>query len=229
MIANKSNESSVFGDDKDGSTYSGETLAEGRPTRKNAGRRTLDPNYVNSTDCIKDAIGDLIEENKSIKSSSKTNKHMKALDKFGVITRKRARSPELALLPLSPIGFPTDMELEALEAPIDPRITLASELEPINIVFSIPPGFHGPLHLSLDPSTLLRLSTPPSTRQNSPLPFFNPKRRCLRVKSFTETESEATQSDEVKDFIQKNGPPRGFCELPPGKKFQIFVILPNPL
>jgi hypothetical protein len=195
-------------------SVSQEIATSGRPVRKSAGRRDMDPNFVNSTDNINDAIGDLLEENRIIFGGSKNKK---------IIKRKRARSVTPPLPPLDIVNFPTEEDFKAQEEPIDPYITMASELQPINITFNIPLGFHGPLKVNIDPATLLRLSTPPSTRQHSPLPFT--KRQCFgfdqALSTISKLEKPVTPfvgvSPLVARFIRKHGQPRGFCDLPPGK------------
>jgi hypothetical protein len=195
--------SSAFEDSIDMTVDPIQISTSGRPLRKNAGRRTIDPNYVNSTDNINDAIGDLKEESKIAPSKFKKP-----------LRKKRMRS--LSPPPLSPLSvdFPTEAEFLAQEDPVDPYITMASGLQPINLTFNIPQGFNGLLKVQIDPATLLRLSTPPSTRQQSPA--FPTKRQCFGLSSPVKSECRDQTSPTVASFIMKNGPPRGFCDLPPG-------------
>jgi hypothetical protein len=167
----------------------GDMPQPGRPVRKSAGRREIDPNYVNSTETINDAIGDLVEENKAIYPKQKK-----------AIKRKRARSPSPP--PLSPVEFPSNQQLKAQEDPIDLTIAMPSEA-PCHITVNVPLGFQGPIHLSIDATLLQRLSTPPSTRQQTPFIQAPPPKRQRFGKI-------------VERFVAKHGQPRGFCHLPPG-------------
>jgi hypothetical protein len=165
----------------------------GRPVRKSAGKKTPDPDFVDSkalddelSDYIDDTFSD--EEPEEIEEVTPTKRKPKR--------QKRAPSPSPP--PLSPLP-PEDAPLRmSSPEPIDlgePLLQQLVDLEPINLTFNIQPGFSGPLHIQLD------LSNVP-----------------LRVKRAGRTGDEVDTTKGGKAIsLALNQDKKGFLTFPPGK------------
>jgi hypothetical protein len=173
----------------------------GRPSRKNAGKRSIDPNYVNSTEAIHDAIGDLRDERKQLTLGS-GKKQTK---------RKRPRTPSPQPQPLSPVECPTQEDFDALDV-VDatPQLLDPADMEPMSLTFNIPANFEGPLKIVLDPSMFVRQAAASSLRRG--MAFFGQAHKRAR----REEAVKAAKNKRVAQFIELHGKPRGFCDLPPG-------------
>jgi hypothetical protein len=180
----------------------------GRPVRRTAGKRALDSNYVNSTDAIRDTLGDMIEETKNLFTNKNTKKRVST-------ALRKIRSPTPP--PLRTVDCPDASVFSTMENSPAPEITAATAFEPINLTFNIPLGFHGPLKIQLDGDILSRLATPSPLSHNFP----TPPRANKRARIFDEhlpVHKKASRSKKIDRFIRKHGhAPRGFCDLPPGK------------
>jgi hypothetical protein len=184
--------------------------ASGRPVRKGAGKRPTDSNFVNSIDAIHDSIGDLVEENKKLISSSKSAKR-KALAVF-----KRGRSPSPP--PLVPIECPDVKAFAVQENDPAPEVIERTAMEPVNLVFHIPPGFQGPLKVQLDPETIARLATPCPLALSYSIPRSHKRQRLTDVDLSPKAIKKSHLPINVQRWVKKYGDkPRGFCDLPAGK------------
>jgi hypothetical protein len=130
----------------------------GRPVRTTAGRRSLDPGYMDSTEVImaedSDDSDDLFDD------EDVPNKKRKKL--FGG-SRKRKRMlspPPPALSDMASDAFLSRENSPAFSVgtPGESMSIVAEPMEPINLTFNIPLGFHGPLRVQIDSSLLQQLS-----------------------------------------------------------------------
>jgi hypothetical protein len=176
-----------------------------RPTRKTAGKRAVNPDYVNSTEVIQDAIGDMIDENKEIMNGGRSKGRK----------RKRARSPSPLPPPLSPVEVLNEAHFTPMEESPMPETMEVSHFEPINLTFNIPLGFQGPLKVELDPSNFVRRPTAPVPQRTQYVVEPPVKRRKLEQGS-----QNGARSKKMAKWVKKYGkPPRGFLDLPAGKTF----------
>lgn len=195
--------------------------ANGRPLRKSAGKRQSDPEFVNSTEVIQDAMGDMKEDNKMLLTSGRRTKTVK---------RKRARSPSPSAPPLSPVQCITDADFttpqETTPAPVEVTETTESEVPGINLTINIPAGFVGPIKLQLDQSLLSKFTqsqakSPKNVAPAKPaerLSSLNPT-LFKRAKAAEDAQKTKTsKSKKLTKWIKKYGsPPRGFLDLPAGE------------
>ncbi len=132
----------------------------GRPVRTTAGRRSLDPNYMDTTEVIKgeesDDSDDLLDDDDDV--SKKKRK------KLQEISRKRKRMlspPPPSLSDVASDAFVSRENSPAFSVgtPAETSSIMAQPtMEPINLTFNIPLGFHGPLRVQIEPSLLQQLS-----------------------------------------------------------------------
>jgi hypothetical protein len=188
--------------------------ANGRPMRKSAGKRLSNPEFVNSTEVIQDAMGDMKEDNRALLTSGRRTKATK---------RKRARSPSPAIAALSPVQCVTESDFTTQETtPAPVEVTEATGGGPINLTFNIPLGFVGPLKVQLDPSILNQLGHFQPTRSSTQAISTEklPKANDFKRLKLTEESQkpQAPKSKKLTKWIKKYGaPPRGFLDLPAGK------------
>jgi len=131
----------------------------GRPVRTTAGRRSLDPGYMDTTEVIEDEdiddSDDFLDDDEDL-----SNKKRKKLQ-GGSRKRKRMLSPP----PPSLSDVESDAFLSRESSPAfsvgTPAETLSivaeAMMEPINLTFNVPLGFHGPLRVQIDQSLLQQL------------------------------------------------------------------------
>jgi hypothetical protein len=194
--------------------------ANGRPLRKSAGKRQSDPEFVNSTEVIQDAMGDMKEDNKILLTSGRRTKTVK---------RKRARSLSPSAPPLSPVQCITDADFtttqETTPAPVEVTETAESEVPGINLTINIPAGFVGPIKLQLDQSLLSKFAqnmtkSPMNAvpvQQIEKLSTLNPS-LVRHAKVTEEAKTKNPKSKKLTKWIKKYGsPPRGFLDLPAGE------------
>ena len=132
----------------------------GRPVRTTAGRRSLDPGYMDTTEVIKDEddddSDDLLDDDEDVIKKKRK--------KLQLGSRKRKRLPSPPPPPLSDgasDGFSTRENSPAFSVatPGDTTNIVAEPMmEPVNLTFNIPLGFHGPLRVQIDPSFFQQLS-----------------------------------------------------------------------
>jgi hypothetical protein len=183
------------------------TQPRGRPSRKGAGKRTTDPDFVNSTEVIQDAIGDMIDENKEIMNGGRTKGRK----------RKRARSPSPLPPPLSPVEVLNEAHFTPMEETPVPETMEMAQFEPISLTFNIPLGFSGPLNVQLDPSNFIRRPAAPTPQRTQYVVEPPVKRKKMELAS-----SNGPRSKKLAKWIKKYGaPPRGFMDLPAGKSSSI--------
>jgi len=132
----------------------------GRPVRTTAGRRSLDPDYMDTTEVIDDEDGNdsdyHLDDDEDM--SKKKRKKLKGISR----KRKRILSPP----PPSLSDIESDSFLSREDSPAfsigtpeeTTSIVAEAMTEPINLTFNIPLGFHGPLRVQIDSSLLQQLS-----------------------------------------------------------------------
>ncbi|KAF4536259.1 DNA-binding protein [Lasiodiplodia theobromae] len=123
----------------------------GRPIRDNAGRKSLDPSYLDTIEVVDDE--GLESESGSEDEEGVKKKHPK---------RKRTPSPPLLDVDQMPL-FPEDVPSREPT----PQFLDEDEASSINLTVNIPKGFSGPLVLKIDRGMLDNgRSEPPSKRQH---------------------------------------------------------------
>jgi hypothetical protein len=160
----------------------------GRPVRKSAGKKTPDPDFVD-TKTLDDELSDYIDEPLSEEEPEDLDDDPPIKRKF----KKQKRTPSPSPPPLSPPP-PEDVPSgRSSPVPLDLGEPLQRiDLEPITLTFNIQPGFSGPLKIQLD------LSNVP-----------------LRHKCRTENETASTKA--VKSVsLALNEDKKGFLTFPPG-------------
>jgi hypothetical protein len=146
----------------------------GRPVRANAGRKSLDPGYLNTTEVV-----DLLSEEESEEDVWEDEEVLSAKRKpKRRLTLKRKRSPS----PTPPILSPAHSDFDFLRGDSPDfgtnspaAYTSAAPvpaLPPIHLTINIPPGFQGPLRVELDPS---KLGLSAAHRVSYVTPGFMPK------------------------------------------------------
>lgn len=132
----------------------------GRPLRTTAGRKSLDPGYMDTTKVINgedsDNSDDFLDDDEDV--SNKKRKKLHGLSR----KRKRMFSPP----PPSLSDVTSDAFVSRENSPEfsvgtsgETTSTMANPtIEPINLTFNIPLGFHGPLRVQIDSSLLQQLS-----------------------------------------------------------------------
>lgn len=127
----------------------------GRPIRASAGRKSLDPGYLNTTEVV-DVISDEEQDEDAWDDEEIISSRRKAKPKLTLKRKRSEPSPPPPVLSPAPSdfgdasGFDLDPET-AVEATSN-----ASKLmiPPIHLTINIPKGFEGPLQIQLDPSML---------------------------------------------------------------------------
>jgi hypothetical protein len=187
--------SEELGDGEWGVTYN----HHGRPVRKSAGKKTPDPDYVDSKaldDELSDYVDDVLSEEEPEELEEVTPAKRKP--------KKQKRAPSPSPPPLSPLP-PEDAPLRmASPDPMDlgePLLQQLVNLEPISLTFNIQPGFAGPLHIQLD------LSNVP-----------------LRIKRGGRTGDGVNTTNGVKAVsMALNRDKKGFLTFPPGKTRTCYI------
>lgn len=145
----------------------------GRPIRANAGRKSLNPGYMDTTEVVgllsdEESAEEDAWEDEEVLSAKKKLKHR--------LTLKRKRSPS----PPPPILSPAHSDFDflrggspdfSINSPADQK-SISPTLPPIHLTINIPPGFEGPLRIELDPSKLVQ---PAGQRVSYVRPGFMPK------------------------------------------------------
>jgi hypothetical protein len=181
---------------------------QGRPVRKNAGKRHNDGTFVNSTDAIVDKFADFVDQ-KSEEVNRSKSKYMKEFFQKRI---KRGRSPSPP--PYNPVHVPTEASLTAMEYAATPIVERSNQFEPINITVNIPLGYSGPVKIHLDSETIAKLAIP-SPYQHHLTP--NPHKRKRLHESARQADVTPVQSLRIRRYVKKHGQePAGFCDLPPG-------------
>lgn len=179
--------------------------ARGRPTRKTAGKRAVDPVFVNSTEVIQDALSDMIDENKELMNGGRGRGRK----------RKRAKSPSPLPIPkpLSTVEVLNEAHFTPMEETPVPENLDRIHCEPISLTFNIPLGFEGPLKVELDPSKLFHRSKP-SVPQRAQY-VVEPAVKRIKMERVA---NSAQRSNKIANYVQQYGMvPRGFLDLPPGE------------
>jgi hypothetical protein len=164
----------------------------GRPVRKSAGKKTPDPDYVDSK-ALDDELSDFVDEYFSEEEPEELEEDVPVKRK----AKKQKRAPSPPPPPLSPLP-PADVSSgRSSPEPMDlgePMQRLV-DLEPISLTFNIQPGFSGPLTIQLD------LSNVP-----------------LRVKRAGKIEQEGATTNAAKVVsMALNHDKKGFLTFPPGE------------
>ncbi|OJD32632.1 dna-binding protein [Diplodia corticola] len=183
----------------------------GRPIRDNAGRKSLDPSYLDTTEVIDDE--GLDSESGSEDEEGVKKKHPK---------RKRTPSPPLPdvdPLPLYPDDVPSR---EPTPHSLDDE-----GVGSINLTVNVPKGFSGPLTLKIDRALFINgQSEPPAKRQHLPSARVNssklstgntisvaPRKTSIRQRGYFGSD---TREDPTK---------KTFADLPAELRNQIYRLL----
>lgn len=140
----------------------------GRPVRTTAGRRSLDPDYMNTTEVIQ---GEDSEDEDNFLDDDE-DMYAKKRKKLQGGSRKRKRT--LSPPPPSLSDAALDAFMSRENSPASSIGTLGESasavaqpmMEPINLTFNIPLGFHGPIHVHIDPSFLQQLTKHTKSEQS---------------------------------------------------------------
>jgi hypothetical protein len=177
----------------------------GRPVRKSAGKKTPDPDYVDSK-TLDDELSDYVDHAPSDEDPDEIEEATPTKRK----PKRQKRAPSPSPPPLSPLP-PEDAPLRmSSPEPMDlgePLLQHLVNLEPISLTFNIQPGFSGPLHIQLD------LSNVP-----------------LRVKRTGRKGEEEGTTKGVKPIsLALNHGKKGFLTFPPGESKLKFHCLAQSL
>jgi hypothetical protein len=142
----------------------------GRPVRTTAGRRSLDPSYMDTTEVIN---GEENEDSDDFLDDDEEDVSTKKRKKLQRLSRKRQRM--LSPPPPSLSDIPSDAFLSrenspefSIGTPGEITSTMTEpKIEPINLTFNIPLGFHGPLRVQIDSSLLQQLNKHTKLEQSS--------------------------------------------------------------
>lgn len=185
----------------------------GRPIRKSAGRKSLNPGYLDSFEVIEDHQEDTASDDEYDEDEETTliKRPKKALNSV-IRLRKRARTPTPSpspppLSPMHPPDLPTQEDGASPSQSESELEALTDDYQPITITLNIPPGQEGPIHLHLNVADLLRGRS--ATRTIAPKPqgtkrrVRTPRDRTSGANGLTTPQSKAADDNKV-----------GFLDLP---------------
>jgi hypothetical protein len=201
-------------------------LAKTRPARKGAGTRQSDPNFVDSSKVINDALGDLREENK--------HGHPRPKKLIGT-KRKREPSPDHDRWLKNIYDHVTEKTFAAQNSvestPVAEQSIIYNGSQPVTLSFAIPTGLKGPFEVKLLPETITQLNliangptlplTPSiSTTRDSSLAPYAPPPSSLMIKRPPTFElplqkQRQKAAKKLENWIRIHGtPPAGFLDVP---------------
>ncbi|KAL0257776.1 hypothetical protein SLS55_006939 [Diplodia seriata] len=197
-----------LGDDDRQIRYNART---GRPIRDNAGRKSLNPAYLDTTEVVDDE--GLESESGSEDEEGVRKKHPK---------RKRTPSPPLPDVDTQPL-YPEDVpSREPTPHPLDDE-----EASSINLTVNVPKGFSGPLVLKIDRDLLAHgQSEPPSKRQRLPSTRVNSSKPSTGNNiSVAPRKASLRQRERFGSSTREDPTKKTFADLPAELRNQVYRLL----
>lgn len=196
----------------------------GRPIRESAGKRQSDSVFVNSLDAVDDDEDDPFfygpedNEGNAKKRKRTPSPPPPGLDNVAIDEFKRYRDDPRELdSARSPTPDPTFESYRPLSVDAGDK---QPEPETINVTLNIPPGFSGPVHLSIDRNMLHAAKR---QRQNSDQPRMSPRGKTSPAQTKSKSKDEASAAQPVKENL--------ILKLPPELRIKImknlFVVKGN--
>ncbi|KAK0658859.1 hypothetical protein DIS24_g4453 [Lasiodiplodia hormozganensis] len=183
----------------------------GRPIRDNAGRKSLDPSYLDTIEVVDDE--GLESESGSEDEEGVKKKHPK---------RKRTPSPPLPDVDQMPL-FPEDVPSREPT----PQFLDEDEASSINLTVNIPKGFSGPLVLKIDRGMLDNgRSEPPSKRQHlSRAPTESSKSSAGDSIAVAPRKTAVGQRGHFGSKTREDPTKKTFADLPAELRNQIYQLV----
>ncbi|KAL1310963.1 hypothetical protein AAFC00_001183 [Neodothiora populina] len=180
----------------------------GRPIRRSAGRKSLQPSYVNPDDAMSDEDEDVFVDD---------------FDDNVRVAKKRKRSPTPPMTPRRLID-----DTEPLDEVVASRESnsLHDSTHPVSFTFHIPPGYSGPFVVNLDANLLANLPNAMSTKSSLQSAPHTPS---LADSGYASKSRSSSESNSSRKLFTHSSPKRtgkaGFLSLPPELRNQVYRLL----